>query len=109
MNNQRTKVRKPKKKVKTMDLILVIIGVTLAVFTIAMIHLFTLYGAIPDTLCACVFSVLGTECGAMAWIKTTKDKQQDRKWRLSDEKRERKANEQAQPQSDDSVCWEENR
>ena len=31
------------------------------------------YG-IPDTLCQCVFALLGGECGVMGWIKTNKDK-----------------------------------
>ena len=74
---------------KTMDKILIIIGVTLLAFTIAMIWLFTLYGAIPDTLVTCVFAILGGECGVMGWIKTNKDRSKDRAWQLEDEKRQR--------------------
>lgn len=70
----------------TMNLILVIIGITLLTFTIVMIDLFKTYGTIPDTLVTCVFGVLGTECGAMAWIKTSKDKHRDRKVELEDRK-----------------------
>lgn len=76
-------------KIKTMNLILVIIAVTLVVFTIEMIHLFKCYGFIPDTLCNCVFIALTGECGFMGWIKTNKDKQQSREWQLQDEERQK--------------------
>ena len=74
---------------KTMDKILIIIGVFLLIFTITMIWLFKTTYAVPDTLITCVFAALGGECGAMAWIKTNKDKQQEREWQLEDEKRQR--------------------
>lgn len=67
-----------------MNLILVLIGIVLALFTVAMIWLFTQYGAVPDTLITCVFAALGGECGAMAWIKTTKERNQERKWEKED-------------------------
>lgn len=73
---------------KTMDKILIIIGVFLLIFTITMIWLFKTTYAVPDTLITCVFAALGGECGAMAWIKTNKDKQQEREWQLEDEKRQ---------------------
>ncbi len=76
--------KKPKKHIGVMDLILVVIFVTLTVFTVVMLKTFWLYGSIPDTLCLSVFGVLGTECGAMAWIKTNKDKHRERKQELED-------------------------
>ena len=42
-------------KKKTMDLILVLVGISVVVFTIVMIWLYLLTGAIPDTLCTCFF------------------------------------------------------
>lgn len=78
------------KKPKTMDVVLVFIAVALVVFTAVMIGLFKEHGAIPDTLCTCVFAALGGECGAMAWIKTTKEKKQDRAWTLEDRAQEKK-------------------
>ena len=74
----------PKRKIGVMDIILIFIAVTLIVFTVVMIRTFWLYGAIPDTLCTCVFAVLGTECGAMAWIKTTKDRCREREYEKED-------------------------
>lgn len=73
------------RQLRTMDVILVIVAVMLVTFTITMIVLFKQTGAIPDTLCTCVFACLGTECGAMAWIKTTKDRYRDRKWDKEDQ------------------------
>lgn len=72
------------KKIKTMNLILLITGVAGLVFTIAMIQLFKEYGSVPDTLVTCVFAVLGGECGIMGWIKTTKEKKQERSWQIED-------------------------
>ena len=52
---------------------------------------------IPDTLVMSVFAALGGECGLMAWIKTAKERNKERKWELDDrdhmEKREDAANE----------------
>jgi hypothetical protein len=70
--------------IKTMDLILILIGIFLVIFTIYMIFLFREYGAIPDTLVACVFTSLAGECGIMGWIKTSKDRNKERKWEKED-------------------------
>ena len=82
------KKNKKIKKIRTMDVILVIIAVALVAFTLEMIAIFRETGMIPDTLCTCVFAALGGECGAMAWIKTTKERRQDRKWVREDQDRE---------------------
>lgn len=80
--------KKSKKKLRTMDAILVIVAVALVAFTLEMIAIFKETGTIPDTLCTCVFAALGGECGAMAWIKTTKERKADRKWQREDQDRE---------------------
>ena len=69
--------RKPKE-------IRVIIAILLIAFTVEMIRIFRETGMIPDTLCTCVFAALGGECGAMAWIKTSKERRRERKWELED-------------------------
>ena len=61
-----------------MDKILVIVGVVLLLFTITMIVVFLICGSIPDTLCTCVFTALGGECGVMGWIKTAKEKYREK-------------------------------
>lgn len=73
-----------KKCIGMMDIVLVFVAVTLLLFVAAMIWLFAEYGSIPDTLCTCVFAVLGGECGVMGWIKTNKDKVRDRQWEKED-------------------------
>lgn len=80
--------KKERRNIKVMDLILVIVGVSLLVFTIVMIQLFKVYGTVPDTLITCVFATLGGECGIMGWIKTTKDRNRERKWEQEDKQAE---------------------
>lgn len=53
------KTKGRKKRMGTMDFILLIVFLCLTVFTIAMIALFTVYGSVPDTLITCV----GEEAG----------------------------------------------
>lgn len=83
----RKKDKAEKKPVSTMNIILGIVGVLLVAFTVCMIVVFIKVGSIPDTLVTCVFAALAGECGIMGWIRTTKDKRQERKWQLEDEKR----------------------
>jgi predicted aminopeptidase len=82
-------MKKSKKNtVGIMDRILVFIAILLLIFTSAMIVIYVKTGGIPDTLCTCVFSVCGGECGVMGWIKTNKDRQRDREYELEDKKNE---------------------
>ena len=78
-----------------MDLILVIMGITLLLFTQKMIQLFEMYQTVPDTLITMVFGVCGGECGVMGWIKTTKERQRERGWQMEDEQRMEAAAKQA--------------
>lgn len=71
-----------KKRIRTMDVILIVIAVFLLIFISLLLWMYYRTGGIPDTLCTCVFGVCGGECGVMGWIKTTKDKQQDRQYEL---------------------------
>lgn len=84
----KAKAARPQRKIRTMDVILVIIGIALVAFTLEMIKIYKETGMIPDTLCTCVFSALGGECGAMAFIKSAKERRQDRKWIREDQDRE---------------------
>ena len=86
MKRRRAKLKAAKKpkEIRTMDVILVIVAVLLIAFTVEMIRIFRETGMIPDTLCTCVFAALGGECGAMAWIKTSKERRRERKWELED-------------------------
>ena len=75
-----------KKKLGMMDKILILVALMILGFTVVMIILYIKTGAIPDTLCTCFFGICGGECGAMAWIKTTKERKRDRKYELEDRK-----------------------
>lgn len=77
--------KRTKPKIRTMDVILVVIAIALVAFTCEMINIYRETGGIPDTLVISFFGALGGECGAMAWIKNTKERQQDRKWQKQDE------------------------
>lgn len=77
---------KKNNKVKTSNVALIVVLVVLLVFTAYMCVLFKSMGSIPDTLVGCVFAVLGTECGALAWIRTSKEKYKEREWQKEDEK-----------------------
>lgn len=76
-------------KKKTMDLILILVGISVVVFTVVMIWLYLLTGAIPDTLCTCFFVACTGECGFMGWIKTAKTRYQDHEWQEQFEQKQR--------------------
>lgn len=84
----------------TMNLILIIVGVSALAFTVCMIWIFLTYAAIPDMLCTCVFTLLGGECGVMGVIKSFKEKYREWEWKKEDE-REAMENAQANHSSDD--------
>lgn len=69
-------MKNDKQKRGTMDLILLVIGIFLALFTAAMIVIHCITGSTPDTLITCVFGICGVEGGVMGWIKTSKNKLQ---------------------------------
>ena len=66
---------------KTMDRILVLIGITTVIFITVMIWLFYRFQSIPDQLVICYFAAVFGECGIMGWIKTTKEKQAEKQKR----------------------------
>ena len=78
-------------KKKTMDIILIIIGLTILLFTLTMIWIYLLTGGIPDTLCTCFFVACTGECGFMGWIKAAKVRYQEHEWQLENEERQKKA------------------
>lgn len=72
-------------KVGTLNIILALVGIFFLWFNWQMMEMFKLCGAIPESYaCAVIAAVLG-ECGVCGWIRTTKDKKQDRKWAKEDE------------------------
>lgn len=71
-------------RIGVMNIILIVCGIAILVFTLEMIELFKQYGMIPDTLVQCVFVAITGECGFMGWIKTNKEKYRERKWQKED-------------------------
>ena len=76
------------KKIGTMDKILAFLAVGIVIFIVVMVWLYKTTGAIPDTLCTCVFTVVGGECGIMGWIKTSKERHLERQYELEDREHE---------------------
>lgn len=72
-----------------MDVILIIVGIALFAFTVKMIEVFEENGAVPDTLITGVYALLGGECGIMGWIKTTKERNKERRWEQEDKREAR--------------------
>ena len=79
-----TEDEKIRKSLKTMNVVLIVIGIYLFLFTGCMIHLYIKTGGIPDTLVTCVFAACTGELGVMGWIKSTKDKYIKRAEKLED-------------------------
>lgn len=80
------------KKVGTLNLVLILVGAFFVWFNWQMILVFRECGSMPETYaCAVVAATIG-ECGICGWIRTNKDKQQDRKWQKQDEKEGREQN-----------------
>ena len=63
-------------KAKTMDIILILLYITVLLFTGLMYWTYMVTGGIPDTLCTCFFVAVTGECGFMGWIKTAKVRQE---------------------------------
>lgn len=72
------------KGLKTMDVILIILGVITIAFTIEMIHIFKTQYAVPDSLVTSFFTAVASECGFMGLIKSMKIRHEDRKWMKED-------------------------
>ncbi|WP_298028676.1 hypothetical protein [uncultured Dysosmobacter sp.] len=71
-------------RIGTMNIVLVLVGAAVLLFTLKMIELYELTGGIPDTLVQCFYSMMGFECGILGWIKTAKEKHRERKRRRED-------------------------
>lgn len=78
-------------KMKTMDIILILVGASVIIFTAIMIAIYLITGGIPDTLCTCFFVACTGECGFMGWIKAAKVRYQDHEWQLEYEERQKQA------------------
>lgn len=73
-------------KIGTLNLILIIVGAFFVWFNFQMLDIYRQYAAIPETYaCAVIAATIG-ECGICGWIRTNKDRRQERKWEKEDQK-----------------------
>lgn len=77
-------------KIGTLNIVLILVGSFFVWFNWQMIILYQECGSMPETYaCAVVAATIG-ECGICGWIRTNKDKKQDRKWQKEDERKQQK-------------------
>lgn len=77
-------------KIGTLNIVLICVGLFFVWFNYQMLEMFKLVGSIPETYaCAVIAATIG-ECGICGWIRTNKDKKQQRDW----DKEDRKSNEE---------------
>ena len=83
------------KRVGTLNLVLILVGAFFVWFNWQMILLYREYDSMPETYaCAVVAATIG-ECGICGWIRTNKDKRQERKWEKEDRKRQKQEQDDA--------------
>lgn len=72
-------------KIGTLNIILMLVGVFFVWFNYRMLEMYLLMGSIPETYaCAVIAATIG-ECGICGWIRTNKDKRQERQWTKEDQ------------------------
>ncbi len=67
-------------KIKTLDLVLIILGIFVLLFVVAMIVIFCVKDSVPDTLIVAVMGSSGTESIMCALITLGK-----KKWKVNDD------------------------
>lgn len=78
-------------KVGTLNLVLIVVCAFFVWFNWQLLDIFRNCGSIPETYaCAVVAATIG-ECGICGWIRTNKDRTQERKWKKEDEAAEKSA------------------
>lgn len=88
-----------KKGLNTMDKILVVVFLTVVTFIAICLYFYWHDKMISDALIYGFFGLITGECGAMGWIKTTKERRENRRWQLQDQARaEKQAQQQATAQ-----------
>lgn len=69
---QGTKTKINKKQIKSLDITLILVGVSTLVFTIVMLVYFAIFQCIPDVLCERFFTCVVGECGITGLIQVVK-------------------------------------
>lgn len=80
------RLKKAAKAAGTLNIILALVAIFFVWFNCQMLAIYRRQNSIPETYaCAVVAATIG-ECGICGWIRTTKDRRQERKWQKDDEK-----------------------
>ena len=80
------KIKRKLNKMGTLNIILICVGLFFIWFNAQMIEMFKTQGALPEAYaCAVIAATIG-ECGICGWIRTNKDRKQQRKWDKEDQK-----------------------
>lgn len=85
-NKKESKYKALLNKVGTLNIVLVCVGLFFVWFNWRMLVMFKEQGAIPETYaCAVIAATIG-ECGICGWIRTSKNKKQEREWSKEDQR-----------------------
>ena len=79
-------------KIGTLNIVLICVGLFFIWFNYQMLETFKLVGSIPEAYACAVIAATISECGICGWIRTNKDKKQQRDW----DKEDRKSKEEIQ-------------
>lgn len=69
---------------KTMNIILIVLGIAVFAFVWRIDYLYRMTGGVPDSLVYGFFAAVTGEAGFMGWIKTSKVSTKEREWQLED-------------------------
>lgn len=84
LNKLLSKLKSYATKIGTLNLVLMFMFAFFIWFNWQMLITYRMYGSIPESYaCAVVAATIG-ECGICGWIRTTKDRRQERKWEKED-------------------------
>lgn len=68
------------KKIRTLDVILVIVFGIFLWFNYRMLDIYSQMGSIPEGYACAVVAALIGECGICGWIRNTKNKREEHEW-----------------------------
>lgn len=93
-----TILKKLKAKIKrfgTLNIVLICMFLYTVYINERMLRVYETCGSAPETTwCALIGAIIG-ECGICGWIRTNKDKRQERKWEKEDRKRQKQEQDDA--------------
>lgn len=75
-----SKVITATKKIGTLNIILLIVGLFFMWFNWQMLEIFRACGSIPESYAGAVIAATIGECGICGWIRTNKDKKREHEW-----------------------------